>query len=118
MVDFLSLYLTLINPPWPGERLLLSCDPLNAAGRTDVPLLRETGIHAYERTKNYIHGLSGRFFQVFAKTRAMWPLSQLAPCEVSCDHSPDFPGSLALVMHGNPSTVKPVKEAGSNSMTP
>lgn len=95
-LDFSTPYLTLIIPERPEERPLLSHDPVNASGRTDVPLLHENGVSAYEKAKSPIHGLR-RCCQVFAKTRVTWPLSQLAPSEVLCDRSLDSPGSLALV---------------------
>lgn len=56
-LDFLTPYLTLIIPEWPEERPLLSYDPANASGRTDVPLLHENGVGAYEKAKIPIHGL-------------------------------------------------------------
>lgn len=51
ILDFSTPYLTLIIPEWPEERPFLSHDPVNAPGHTDVPLLHENGVSAYEKAK-------------------------------------------------------------------
>lgn len=108
-LDFSNPYPTLIIPEWPEEKPLLSYDPVNAS---DVPLLHENGVSAYEKAKNPIHGLR-RCCQVFSKTRVTWPLSQLGPSEVMCDRSPWLLWQFGF---GDPSTVKPNLETKTSGL--